>query len=327
MKKILSILIIVTMFAVMTTGCATKENPGSKETVKTQSETSVDGVNEIKYPFTYVDEAGRKVEIKEKPTKIAVTYLPNWETLIELGVMPIGMTSARNYEKTWDPFKGLDLSSVNDLGNSDMNIEFLTELKPDLILFQSNDLSKVNVENLEKIAPVVVLGPKVKMDWRHSLKEIGKVVGETQKAEEVITRINKNLSEEKEKLKKNYDNKTVMLMSMMGKDKYYITYRPDLYDKNTGLGLNTPEGFTKSETYEQVSMEAIVKMNPDYLFVNVFDGDEAIYKELSENPVWKSLKAVKEGHVYTLDGSGHSPSVMSTDHTVKFIVSTLSEKK
>jgi iron complex transport system substrate-binding protein len=168
-----------------------------------------------------------------------------------------------------------------------------------------------------------VFGQEVKMDWRYALREIGKVVNKDAKAEEVIAEVDAKLADAKTKLQDKYNGQTVMLMSMMGEDQYYCAYRPDLYDAEKGLGLVTPEGFTTSETYEQISMEALVEMNPDYLFVNVFDGDEALFEELSNNSVWNSLTAVKNGHVYTLDGSGHAASAMSTVYTVDFIIKTL----
>lgn len=279
-------------------------------------------VEETTYPFTYTDGEGREITIEKQPAKIAISYLPHWETLILLDVMPIGTTTAAHYAETWDPFQAYDLSSVTDLGNSDINLELLAELEPDIILQQS--YNKETIENLEKIAPVVVFGPQVKMDWRYSLREIGKVIGKAQKAEEVIAEVDQKLADARVKLQEKYDGKTVMLMSLMGEDKYYIAYRPDLYDSETGLGLNVPEGFTTDTQYVQISMEALAEMNPDYLFINVFDGDEAYLEELNNNnSVWKSLTANKEGHVYRLDGSGHAASAISTVYTVDTIIDTL----
>ena len=68
-------------------------------------------------------------------------------------------------------------------------------------------------------------------------------------------------------------------------------------------------------------------MNPDYLFVNVFDGSEALLEELNNNSVWKSLTASKNGHVYRMDGSGHAASAISTLHTVDVIIETLLENQ
>jgi iron complex transport system substrate-binding protein len=209
-----------------------------------------------------------------------------------------------------------------NLGDTDINLELLAELEPDIILQQS--YNKEAIENLEKIAPVVVFGPQVKMDWRFSLREIGKVIGKAQKAEEVIAEVDQKLADARVKLQEKYNGKTVMLLSLMSEDEYYMAYRPDLYDSETGLGLNVPEGFTTNTQYEQVSMEALAQMNPDYLFVNVFDGDEAYFEELNNNnSVWKSLTASKEGHIYRLDGSGHAASAISTVYTVDTIIETL----
>ncbi|SHO47096.1 iron-siderophore ABC transporter substrate-binding protein [Anaerocolumna xylanovorans] len=326
MKRIFHIVAVMAITAIIFTGCSkandNTQTSGNTEATKAAETTPAKEEEETVYPFTYTDGEGREITIEKQPTKVAISYLPHWESLILLGVMPAGTTSAAHYAKTWDAFQGYDLSSVVDLGDADINLELLAQLEPDIILQQS--YNKESVENLEKIAPVVVFGPQVKMDWRYSLREIGKVVGKAQKAEEVIAETDQKLADARVKLQEKYNGKTVMLMSLMGEDKYYCAYRPDLYDSETGLGLKVPEGFTTSEQYEQVSMEALAEMNPDYLFVNVFDGDEAYLEELNNNnTVWKSLKASKEGHVYRLDGSGHAASAISTIYTVDTIIDTL----
>lgn len=339
MKKRLSLLIMSAMLAVTIPGCGSSQEVQeasansasavstaagtSQSSVTSAAEASNDNAGEIKFPYKYVDAANREITIEKQPVKVAISYLPHWETLMMLDVMPIATTQAKHYAQTWDPFKDMDLSSVVDLGNTEVNLELLADLEPDIILEQSYDVNKIDVGNLEKIAPVVVFGEKVKMDWRYSIREIAKVIGKTRRAEKVIAEIDKKLADARVKLQEGYKDKKVMLISLMGKDRYFCAYRPDLYDKEKGLGLNVPEGFPAEETYIQVSMEAIVDMNPDYIFINVFDGSEALLEELSQNSVWKSLKAAKAGHVYSLDGSGHACSVTSTVHTVDFIVETL----
>lgn len=349
MKKIFRIVAVTALSAMVLAGCSkandnaqtaanssteaeATEVPATEEPTATEapgetadtSESTVTPlqVEETTYPYTYTDGEGREVTIEKQPTKIAISYLPHWESLILLDAMPIGTTNSENYAKTWDAFQGYDLSSVVNLGDTDINLELLAELEPDIILQQS--YNKEAIENLEKIAPVVVFGPQVKMDWRFSLREIGKVIGKAQKAEEVIAEVDQKLADARVKLQEKYNGKTVMLLSLMSEDEYYMAYRPDLYDSETGLGLNVPEGFTTNTQYEQVSMEALAQMNPDYMFVNVFDGDEAYFEELNNNnSVWKSLTASKEGHIYRLDGSGHAASAISTVYTVDTIIETL----
>lgn len=303
------------------------ETKVSEEEADSTAESEKEDALAISYPYTYMDEAGREVTIEQEPKAIVVDYLPLWESLILLGVEPLAVSGADNYIATWDAFEGYDVSGVKDLGAKEVNLELLAELQPDIILSQSYDISNVAVENLEKVAPVAVFGPKAKMDWRLNLREVAKVVNKQAKAEEVIAEIDEKLASEREKLAAKYEGQTVVQFSLMGEDKYFVAYRPDLYDKETGLGLNVPEGFTTSENYEQISMEAIVQMNPDYIFVNVFDGDEALLEALEENSVWKSLKAVQNGHVYRLDGGGHAPSGLATLYTVNFITEALTTEK
>lgn len=292
----------------------------AEEASSKEAEQAAVSVEETTYPFNYMDAEGREIAIESQPEKIAISYLPHWEYLIALGQMPVGTTSAEHYANTMDALKGYDLSTVEDLGSTDINLELLTELEPDIILAPMYDSS---VENLEQIAPVVVLGEQVKMDWRYGLREIGKIIGKAQVAEEKIAEIDSQIADSRVKLNERYQDQTVMLMSFMGKDRYYCAYRPDLFDEETGLGLNAPKGYPTENSYQQISLETIVEMNPDYLFLAVFDGNEGLYEELKQNSVWNTLKAVQNNHVYVLDGSAHSCSVLSTVYTINSIVDAM----
>lgn len=327
MKKILSIVAVAALSVSLLSGCQSnrEKTTADAKDLTDMTESAVESATEsgIVYPYEYTDAAGRTIVIEKEPQAVVTNYLPLWETLILLGVKPIAVSGADNYIKTWDAFLGYDVSGVKDLGASELNLELLAQLKPDMILNQSYDMKNLEIGNLEKIGPVAVFGNDTKMNWRLSLREVAKIVNKQDKAEEVIKDMDEKLEADREKLAEKYKDQTVVQFSLMGKDKYYVAYRPDLYDKEKGLGLNVPEGFTQSETYEQISMEAIVKMNPDYIFVNVFDGDEPLLEELENNSVWKSLKAVKNEHIYQIDGSGHAASPLATLYTVNFITDKL----
>ncbi len=327
MKKILSIVAVTALSMLLLSGCQSNRENTTADITDSPDITisAAESVAEsgITYPYEYTDAAGRTIVIEKEPQAVVTNYLPLWETLILLGVKPIAVSGADNYIKTWDAFEGYDVSGVKDLGASELNLELLAQLKPDMILNQSYDMKNLEIGNLEKIGPVAVFGNDTKMDWRLSLREVAKIVNKQDKAEEVIKDMDEKLEADREKLAEKYKDQTVVQFSLMGKDKYYVAYRPDLYDKEKGLGLNVPEGFTQSETYEQISMEALVKMNPDYIFVNVFDGDEPLLEELENNSVWKSLKAVKNEQIYQIDGSGHAASPLATLYTVNFITDKL----
>ena len=58
--------------------------------------------------------------------------------------------------------------------------------------------------------------------------------------------------------------------------------------------------------FGELSMEAIINADPDYIFVTTMgESDEAamasLYNMFTSNPAWNNLKAVKEKHYHILD--------------------------
>ncbi len=314
MKRIM-IASFVALF--LLTGCGAKQDvKATEEPTSVTHESVVEG-------YSYTDVAGRIIDMEADPVRVAVTYLPLWESLLMLDIIPVGAAGAENYIANWIPFREFDLSAVEDIGQSEINFEKLISLKPDLILTQVQDVSNVDVGNYEVIAKVATFGNDTKMDWRLSLREVGKLVNREALAEEKILAFEKTLKEARDGFLATYEGETAVVFSMMANGKLFAAYRPDFYDKDLGLGLNLPDGFTRENTFTEMTLESLVDMDPDHMFVNVFVGDEALYEELSRNPVWQSLKAVKNNNVYILSGFGHSPSSMSTVYTVNAIIEAL----
>ena len=71
-----------------------------------------------------------------------------------------------------------------------------------------------------------------------------------------------------------------------------------------GLGcVNVADG---SGLLEELSLEAILAADPDFIFVvlqgsDPTDAQEALERSLLSNPAWSSLRAVREGRFHTLD--------------------------
>lgn len=319
MKRVLGLTLAVIVVMGMLAGCTVK--PAVQEaSVQGEVKGNGEAAASSAYPMTYTDALGTVITIEKKPERIAVSYLPYWEYLVALDYAPAAATMAERYKKTWDPFQKYNPGDVADLGDKEISLEKLAEVAPDLILIASKD---DGLENLQQIAPVVVLDPKVRLDWRFGLREVGKLIDKEEAAEQKIAEIEGTIKTAREKLQTQYKDETVIVMSLMGKDAYYCNRRPDFYSPETGLGLNVPEGFPTENKYVQVSMEALAKMNPDHIFVAVFDGDEGVYQELTQNPVWKTLNAVKNNDVHVLDGAAHASSVLATEYAVNAIVDEL----
>jgi iron complex transport system substrate-binding protein len=317
-RRFISLLLITLLIGGGTAGIAGCSNPATDEPQNQPPASTT--ADDATWPRTYTDAAGRTVTLEKFPEKIVVDYLPYWEYLMALGITPAGASSAEHYRQTWDAFVDYDVSGVEDMGDPELNLEKLTALAPDLIFIATPD----GVENLEKIAPVIVMDGQLKQDSRYALREFGKILGLEDEAEERIAQFDTQLAEDREKLSAALEGKTVVMLSVMGKDRYFSARRGEFYDPTLGLGFTAPTGYPEfGAGYQQVPLETLAEMNPDILFLAVFDGDEAIAEELQSNPVWQTIQAVKDGMVFTLDGTAHSTSIVSTEYTASKMVDFL----
>lgn len=333
-KNILLITFGVTTLA-FTVSCGATATATESTEVESQTEATTDTESESdnsetetevgSTAYEYTDASGRTLSFEEAPENVVVDYLPLWESALMLGVTPVGAGGADNYLGFWKPFDGLDLSGTVDIGQKETNLEVVTTLSPDVILTQTNDLENPEVDGYDAIAPTAVFGNETKTNWRLSLREVGALLDLEEKAEEVIGEVDAILTEARANFDNQYQDETIIMTSLMSGDKLYTVYRDDLYDKETGLGLNTPEGFTTETKYTELPLENLVGMNPDQIFINVFPENTAHYEELQQNPLWQSLDAVQNDNVYVIDGPGHSISPMSTVYTINFIIDKLSQ--
>ncbi|MFV0440638.1 MAG: ABC transporter substrate-binding protein [Lachnospirales bacterium] len=331
--------ILLTTFGVttlaFTVSCGATATATESTEVESQTEATTDTESESdnsetetevgSTAYEYTDASGRTLSFEEAPENVVVDYLPLWESALMLGVTPVGAGGADNYLGFWKPFDGLDLSGTVDIGQKETNLEVVTTLSPDVILTQTNDLENPEVDGYDAIAPTAVFGNETKTNWRLSLREVGALLDLEEKAEEVIGEVDAILTEARANFDNQYQDETIIMTSLMSGDKLYTVYRDDLYDKETGLGLNTPEGFTTETKYTELPLENLVGMNPDQIFINVFPENTAHYEELQQNPLWQSLDAVQNDNVYVIDGPGHSISPMSTVYTINFIIDKLSQ--
>ncbi|MTD39040.1 ABC transporter substrate-binding protein [Erwinia sp. CPCC 100877] len=311
MKKKGKFLVLGLSLLVCLTACSNSKSDSQGETNTTKQAKESKEAAGI-WPLTYTDAAGRKVVLEEAPKKIAVDYLPYWEYLLALDLEPAAASMAKHYQETWDGFKGYNVSAVKDLGEKEINLEKLAEVAPDVLFVSRPD----GVENLEKVTNVIVMDGQMNQDWRYGLTAFGKILGREKTAATKTAEIEKKLAKKREELASVVKDKTFMHISIMGTDKYYICNRKDFFDSDKGLGLTPTEGYPEEGTgYQQVTLEKIAEMNPDYVFLNVFDGDEAIADELMNSSLFKSTTASKESNIYKFDGTGHSLSILATEYT------------
>lgn len=271
----------LTMLAAGLTGCASnnKETAAPTKAADTSSESSA-----TKTVNTVLGD----VEIPTNPQRVIATY--GMGDVIALGVIPVAVydVSGTAYEKevsnlpVWDNFESEEIMSY----------------EPDLILVTSQE----QYDAVSKIAPTILI-PFTELSMDERITFLGEILGKEEEAKAI-------LSEFKTKIE---NAKTEMETMGIGDSTFSIFEGSDnggvwVYGDKWGrggdilyshLGLQAPQVIEDEiigkDQYRDVSLEAINDYAGDFI---VFSGELG---DLSENPVWNSIPAVKDGKIIPID--------------------------
>ncbi|MEI7026680.1 iron-siderophore ABC transporter substrate-binding protein [Paenibacillus sp. y28] len=250
-------------------------------------------------PRTIVHAAGQTIV----PAKVerVVTLTPHLaDHLLSLGMKPVG--SVVREAGDFEPYIGEQLKGTESVGQSaSPNLEKVLQLKPDLILGEEKNHSKP-YEALSKMAPTIVYANKeMEQDWTLIYKKVAEAVGKQDLAEAKLKEFDAKTKGLKEKLTAKLGNETVVFFKVTDKDTRVMGSKSSLgkiaYEQ---LGLKYPAGLPEEEGEIKLALEKLPEINPDYIFlldVNVPDYADKLNEAL-ETPIWKSLKAVQNNHVY-----------------------------
>ncbi|MFE4712479.1 ABC transporter substrate-binding protein [Paenibacillus sp. NPDC056722] len=293
MKKITLAIISMMLLAILA-ACG-KSNESTSSTTANSATTSDSTQSESASPTHSAD------------AKIASMSIHITNNLLALGITPAGSVIGGDL-KDFLPHVADRLEDVTKLGVvTDPDMEAVLGLKPDVIyidkVYSGEDLPK-----FEKIAPTLTID----MDsgtWRDHLTRIAEHVGREKEAQDFIQDYDAKAERVSGLIKEQLgENAKVMAIRMTAKELRVMgTKRPLGPIMFEDLKLNMADGVEKipaSDPYQVISKEVLPDFDADAIFVIISKGNEAKsnFEELEKNPVWKNLKAVKNNHIYMLDG-------------------------
>ena len=303
MRRTAFLIILILLGAVVASGCISSSNttsptkttapPQTSTTSKTTSTThTTSSVQEQKpyYPITIKDFANRTVTIKSEPKRVVSLAPSITEDLYYLGVLNrvVGDTG---YED-WPPAVK-NITSVGGYG-AYASLEKIAALKPDLIIADDAVFYKKGyLQDLEKIAPVIIIAPKTLDQIPKAIELLGKVFNREDRAKEVVDEFNAEVSAMKELMKNQPKVKVFYvvwnkpLMTAGGN-----TFISDVISIAGGINI-----FNDTKNWPQVSVEEVIARNPDVIILTPHCGMtiEEAYK------LFAGTKAVEEGHVYMIE--------------------------
>ncbi|MFB9278108.1 ABC transporter substrate-binding protein [Cohnella cellulosilytica] len=282
---------------------ASTESVGAEQPAPSQEQEAAPPEEETKpdepTERTLVDPLGHEVVVPAKPQRVLASYLEDY--LVALGVVPVAQWSVGG-----SPMGYLqeELANVQTVPH-DLPYEVVTSLEPDLILIGDEALiADGKYDTYSKIAPTYALGQEVNADWRKALLKVGEVLGKDEEAQAVLDSYNQELQSAREKIDAAYDGKrpSTTAIWLVSKTFWMVSDNQSSGDVlYKDLGLAVPElvaRISKGEggIWKSVSMEALTELDADHIFL--INSDSASGSEALQDPVWQSIKAVKNGNVH-----------------------------
>ncbi|MFF2093683.1 ABC transporter substrate-binding protein [Paenibacillus sp. NPDC058174] len=308
MTAILAAILLVAMIGL--SGCAA--NGGSSSNVNNSQPTQDNGttapesspVPDEGATRTVKDQFG-EVTVPVHPQKVAGIYMEDY--LKALDVTPV----VQWFHPLWGTQEYLKLTSPTWDITGDM--EKLLAYEPDLI-FVDGGADAAKYEQYSKVAPTYRIPDSALQDPRLILTTVADVLGIPEKAEQLLSDYDKQAAETKSLLHEKIGDETVAVLRINISDKSIniLGYKNRFIGATLyhDLGLKAPKMVEEMEAFiDLISMEAIPDLNADHLIILPSNGNwespenqEAI-SNLFESPIWKSVPAVKNGHVYKVERS------------------------
>ncbi|WP_344219962.1 iron-siderophore ABC transporter substrate-binding protein [Kribbella sancticallisti] len=244
------------------------------------------------FPRT-VKHALGETKLEKKPEKVVVLDSGELDGVLALGITPVGMatTAGQNGVPSYLADKAKDIPTVG--GISELNLEAIANLKPDLILgskLRANDL----YDKLSAIAPTV-MSIRPGFPWKEDFLLLADSLGEETKATGLLNDYQKRATEVKSKVT---GSPTISL----------VRFRPGeirLYGNLSfigvilkDIGLPRPKIQDVQDLAVEVSQENIGKSDGDWIFYSSYGKPDTTAENTVVNGnLWKALPAVKAGKV------------------------------
>lgn len=319
MKKIAFFLVMV--FSLLLYGCASKVNENKI--------VSTDGI--VIYNLNidnYFVQGVNRQTFEDVPKRVFVVGENETETLLALGAGPnILMTAAQNSRKYAMRKENAKLyDKLSTCSSSNLNMEYITKLKPDLIVAQQCIFTKNRLKNTEywnkhgikTMVPLNTNSPgkhfynetvEKEMDFILDLGRIFRLENNAQRIVDdtynTIAYINKKTS--------NVHKPHVMIVEFIS---YLVSY------DRTKLVGNMVEhiGGTVNETPAVIGFEHIIKQNPEVLFVVCSHADYGVcIDKILTNKALQKLQCIKNKRVYSIPLRYTYGSQCRTADGIKFL--------
>ncbi|MCY9513225.1 ABC transporter substrate-binding protein [Paenibacillus apiarius] len=305
-KKVWALgLALMMVFALSACGAKEEAKPANAGTESAQTENASQGstgesassAQSESRTITYLD---KEYTVPTKVEKIVITgSVESMEDALVLDVKPVGaMTTGGQFA----PMFAKITEGAEGIGEkSQPNIETILKLKPDVILAST----KFPAEALEKLNKVTTTIPvsHIATDWEANLNLLAELTDKQEQAKQALQKYNDETAALKEKIGPIIKDKNVLTLRVRAGSMFIypedVFFNPSVY---ADLGATVPEEVKQAKAQQNISIEKLSEINPDYLFVQFSETENKdtpkVLEDLQNNPIWKSINAVKNDNLF-----------------------------
>ncbi|SRR5579871_13205 len=257
-------------------------------------------------PQTLTDHFGRRVTIPEHPQRIVSLAPSLTETIYALGAADrlVGVTNYCDF-----PPEAQQKSKIGDMLNP--NLERIAALRPDLVLITKDGNRRDTLTALEHLnIPTFAVGTERLDDISRMFRDVGRAVGEPAAGVALAAQLDQRISRVQHALAGRPAKRVLMViwlqpMVSVGRG----TFLNDLLER---AGAKTVAD-TDSQPWPKLSVEEILRSDPDYIVVTRSPGFAPGRDEMMKLPGWKELSAVKQDRIFSLPDAVQRPGPRIAD--------------
>ena len=301
MRKTLSIAAALTVVTLALAGCS----------AGTDTDDAAGGASGGSGAFPVsIDTKFGEVTVEKKPTRVVALGWGDAEAALALGVQPVGASDWLAFGDENDgvgPWaQGLYDQAPEIIGTLEPSYEAIAALEPDVILDTKSSGDQERYDRLSSIAPTVGVpegGDRYLTDFEDQMELVSKALGEEAKGEQLVDE-NEKAVEAVAAAHPEWEGKTITAATKTSEgwgayveDSERVEQLEALgFEQNPAISALKPNagGFSvsiSSEQLDQIDADVIVAF-PIYIDTT----------EITDDPQWKALSAVQDGHAVVIDG-------------------------
>ena len=258
-----------------------------------------------------IDFTGTQIQLAQPAKRIACLTSASLDVCCELGLEPVGYLTKGIAKQP--EFYGELAKNFVPLGSWIFpNIKAIRSLQPDLVIGWSFP-HRFYRRLLGSQIPFYLMGGNGFDAALRRLRDISYLTNRVSQAEIVIDNFQKRLERYRNAIPASA-YKTVLFM---GGSRINSLSREFIVETNIGTFGSIiqkfsnypwlePKGYNLEPGFINVSLQKILLVNPDIIFVQTYPpGKITLSQQLANNRIWQQLKAVQNNHVYEIEQLWH----------------------